>query len=170
MFSFPAPGRDSHLSFPIISSGSWGGEERQREPNYPPQCQAPSTWGSQVPPHLLPHRLRRCRSLPAPGQPSTDCATAATGKAPGAGMAEGKGMQLSARAKPKQKYRGGKKAAFIQAAKPQLASKISPSCSKTRVSPGVGMAAEAGGFTAAQEVSLLPPSLSSKQLRWVQTA
>lgn len=113
MFSSPAPGRDSHLSFPIISSGSGGGE-RQREPNYPPQCQAPSTWGSQVPPHLLPHRLRRCRSLPAPGQPSTDCATAATGKATGVGMVEGKGMQLSAWAKPKQNDRGRKKAAFIQ--------------------------------------------------------
>lgn len=86
-------------------------------------------------------------------------------------MAEGKGMQLIARTKPKQNDRGGKKAAFIQAAKPQLAPKISPSCFKTRVSPGVGMAAEAGGaHSSSDRVSLPPPSLSSTPLRWAQTA
>lgn len=72
------------------------------------------------------------------------------GKATGAGIVEGKGRQLITWAKSEQDAMGGKKAAFTQAAKLQLACKIPPSCFKTHVSPGVGVAAEVGG-------SQLPP-------------
>lgn len=67
------------------------------------------------------------------------------GKATGAGIVEGKGRQLITWAKSEQDAMGGKKAAFTQAAKLQLARKIPPSCFKTHVSPGAGVAAEVGG-------------------------
>lgn len=135
-----------------------GGEkQRRREPNYPPRCQAAGTPGSQVLPCLLPCRLHRCRSLPAPGQPCAVTATDAEG-----GWRKGKGMQLITRAKSEQDDTAEEKAAFIQAAKPHLNYEIPPGCFKTHAYPEVGMAAEAeGGHSSSHPVSLSPPSPSS---------
>lgn len=145
MFSSPVPGRDSHLSFPIISSG-FGGRQAEAEGTQLP----PAVPGSRYPgkPGAAVFAPTLAASMPQPsssGMAVHRRHTAATGKAMGAGMVEGKGMQLTAWAKPEQNDTGGKKAAFIQDAKLQLARKIPPSCFKTHASPGEGMAVEAGG-------------------------
>lgn len=137
MFSSPAPGRDSHLSFPIISSGFGGREAEAEGIQLLPTEPGSWYWGNQVPARLLPHWLHPCCSLPDPDY--------TVDEAPGMRMAEEKGMQLVTWVKLKQDHGGGKEAAFTQAAEVQFTHKIPPTCFKTRVSPGVGMAGEVEG-------------------------
>lgn len=154
MFSSPAPGRDSHLSFPIISSGFWGMRSRGGgNPITSRGARLPVPWEA------------RCRRVCS----RAGCIDAFQLTDRTTGMVEGKGMQPITRTKSEQDDTGGKKAAFIRATKLHLVCTIPPSCFKTRASLGPGMAVEAGRARSSSDPMSSPPSPACTQRGWAQT-